>query len=66
MTHKHKYEALSHHGISSEIMELGIQAAEIRKCKSCDKETVFVLTKKDQWVPLFDEGESEEKDILLA
>ncbi len=66
MKHKHKYETLSHPAITSEVMEHGIQAAEIRKCGSCDKQTIFLLTKKGVWMPLFDETESGEKDILLA
>jgi hypothetical protein len=66
MKHKHKYETLSHPGITSEVMEHGIQAAEIRKCESCDKQVIFLLTRGNLWVPLFDETESGEKDILLA
>ncbi len=66
MKHKHKYETLSHPAITSEVMEHGIQAAEIRKCESCDKQAIFLLTKKGLWVALFDETESGEKDILLA
>lgn len=66
MKHKHKYETLSHPGITSEVLEHGIQAAEIRKCASCDKQAIFLMTKKGLWVPLFDEAGSGEKDILLA
>lgn len=66
MKHKHKYETLSHPGITAEVKEHGIQSAEIRKCESCDKQTIFLLTKRGLWVPLFDETESGEKDILLA
>ncbi len=66
MKHVHKYETVSHHGITSEVMDLGIKAAEIRRCKKCNKEMPFVLIHKDKWVPLFDERESNEKDILLA
>jgi len=66
MKHIHKYETISHHGISSELMELGIQAAEIRKCTKCQKEITFLLTKKGQWVPLFADREADEQDILLA
>ena len=64
--HKHKYVTLSHPALTSEVMEHGIQAAEIRKCESCDKQTIFLLTKKRTWIPLFDEAESGEKNILLA
>lgn len=66
MKHVHKYETISHHGITSELMDLGIKAAEIRKCKKCQKEMPFVLIQKGEWVPLFDEMESNERDILLA
>lgn len=66
MKHVHKYEALSHHGVTSEVMDLGIQAAEIRKCAKCGKQAVFVQTRKGKWVPLIDEQESEGKDVLLA
>lgn len=65
MKHRHKYETVTHHGITSELMELGIQAAEVRKCVKCEKEMPFVLTKKG-WFPLFTEREADEKDILLA
>jgi hypothetical protein len=66
MKHVHKYETISHHGITSELMDLGIKAAEIRKCKKCQKEMPFVLTHKGEWVPLFDDMESDDQDILLA
>ncbi|MBF0559388.1 MAG: hypothetical protein HQL08_11485 [Nitrospirae bacterium] len=66
MKHKHKFETLSHPGITSEIMEHGIQAAEIRKCESCDKQTIFLMTRHGHWVPLFDETESGANDILLS
>lgn len=66
MNHEHSYEPLSHHGITSEVMELGIHAAEVRKCAACGKQAVFVQTKKGKWVPLFDEREAEGKDILMA
>jgi len=66
MKHKHQYETISHPAISSEVMEHGIQASEIRKLTSCDRETIFLLTKRGLWSPLFDKTESGEKDILLA
>jgi hypothetical protein len=66
MKHAHKYESFSHHGISSELMELGIEAAETRKCGKCGKEMPFLLTRKSGWIQLFRESESDEKDILLA
>lgn len=66
MKHIHKYETVSHHGITSELSELGLQSAEIRKCSKCKKEKIFVLTQKGEWFPLIDERESDEQDILLA
>jgi len=66
MDHIHKYETLSRHGIPSELMEFGIEAAELRRCKKCNKEMPFLLTKKGTWVPLFEERETAEQDILLA
>jgi len=66
MNHVHKYESVSHHGISTELMEFGIKAAEIRKCKKCGKEMPFLLTKRGDWVALFAEGETDQQDILLA
>jgi hypothetical protein len=66
MKHVHKYEPLSHHGISPELAKLGLEAAEIRKCKKCGQEMPFLLTKKGAWVPLFEEAEGDQQDILMA
>ncbi len=66
MNHVHKYESVSHHGISTELMEFGIEAAEMRRCKKCGKEMPFLLTKRGVWVSLFAEGETDQQDILLA
>lgn len=66
MNHVHKYESVTHHGISTELMEFGIEAAEIRKCKKCGKEMPFLLTKKGNWVSLFAESKTDQQDILLA
>jgi hypothetical protein len=66
MKHEHKYESLSHHGVSSELTDLGIEAAEMRKCSKCGKEMPFLLTRKHVWIPLFKDRESDERDILLA
>jgi hypothetical protein len=65
MKHKHDYEPVYHPSLTPEARELGIRAAEIRKCKTCQKETPFVLTKAD-WFPLFEDREYDERDILLA
>ncbi|MBI5848007.1 MAG: hypothetical protein HZB31_08680 [Nitrospirae bacterium] len=66
MNHIHKYESVSHHGISAKLMEFGIEAAEMRKCKKCGQQMPFLLTKKGDWVALFAEGETDQQDILLA
>lgn len=66
MKHVHKYMSIYHPGISSEAMSLGIKAAEIRRCESCNKETTFIQIKKDKWIPLFKDEAGDEQDILLA
>ena len=66
MNHVHIYESVSHHGISTELMEFGIEAAEIRKCKKCEKEMPFLLTRKGSWIALFADSETNQQDILLA
>jgi len=65
MKHKHTYETVSHHSPTSDTKALGIRAAEIRKCHTCKKEMIFVLT-KDGWLQLFEDTESSKQDILLA
>ena len=52
MKHIHKYTSVSHPGLTSEAMSLGIKAAEIRRCETCKKETTFIQTTKDKWIPL--------------
>lgn len=64
--HVHTYETVSHHGVTYELTELGIESAEIRKCSECKKESIFVLTKKGDWFPVIDESRTPETDILLA
>lgn len=66
MNHVHNYESVSHHGISTELMEFGIEAAEMRRCKKCGKEMPFLLTKRGVWVSLFAESGTDQQDILLA
>lgn len=66
MKHRHKYEPISHPNISSELKEIGVLAAEVRKCLTCDNEVTFLQTRHGKWVPLFADIESGEKDILLA
>ena len=66
MSHTHKYETISRHGVTAELMELGIQAAEIRRCKQCLKEMTFVQMRKGEWVPVYNDTERSEQDILMA
>jgi hypothetical protein len=65
MKHRHEYEAVFHPNLAAEMKLLGIKAAEIRKCKTCQREMTFVLT-RDGWVQLFEEKESDVRDVLLA
>lgn len=65
MKHRHEYESIYHPSPTTEAKALGIAAVEIRKCTVCHEEMTFVLT-KSQWFPLFEDRESEDKDILLA
>ena len=65
MKHKHEYESVYHPSPTAEVKALGIKEGEIRKCKTCNKETILVLL-KDGWVPLFDDPKSDVHDILLA
>lgn len=66
MKHTHKYEPLSHYGVTDEVKVLGIQSAEIRKCRKCGQQMIFVQTKKGDWVPLFEETEYGAQNILMA
>jgi hypothetical protein len=63
--HVHEYEAVSHPVLSPGARSLGIKSAEIRKCKGCQKEMPFILT-KDRWVALFEDPDADDRDILLA
>lgn len=64
--HTHNFEAISHRGVTDEARENGIQAAEIRRCRRCKVESIFLMNKKGDWFPLFEEEEMNERDILLA
>ncbi|NJD56117.1 MAG: hypothetical protein FIA94_06890 [Nitrospirae bacterium] len=66
MKHVHKYDSLMHERVSAELANLGIEAAELRRCKECGKEMPFLMTKKGIWVQLFEEKGPEDQDILLA
>lgn len=66
MKHIHNYETVSHHGVTAELVDLGIVDAEMRRCTKCLREMPFVRTSKGEWVQLFEEEESAERDILLA
>jgi len=65
MKHIHEFEITSHPALNPEAAALGIRGAEIRKCVSCLKEITFIQTKSG-WVPLFNDTEADEQDILLA
>jgi len=65
MDHKHQYETVFRHSVTPKPAELGIKAAEVRECKQCGKEMIFVYI-GDEWAPLFEDVEREEQDILLA
>jgi hypothetical protein len=65
MEHRHEYEAVYHPNPSAAAKTIGIKAAEMRKCKTCQKEMPFVMI-RDHWVPLFEDTESGDQGILLA
>ncbi len=66
MKHVHQYETVSHHVVRQELIEHGIQTAEMRKCTECHREMPFVRTKKGDWLPLFEDREQDTHDILMA
>jgi|GEM_PF-820296 hypothetical protein len=63
--HKHQYEPEYHPGVSSQARALGIRAIEVRRCKLCQKQMVFVQV-DNEWLPLFEDRELSAEDILLA
>jgi len=65
MKHRHEYEPIFHPNPAAEMKALGIKAAEIRKCRTCQVEMTFVLT-KDGWFQFFEDKEADERDVLLA
>jgi hypothetical protein len=65
MEHRHNYETVSRPAVSPEARELGVRGTELRKCKDCEKVMPFVLI-HEKWIPLFEDSETGEKDILLA
>ena len=65
MKHVHDFESIYHRSPSSEAKALGIDAVEVKKCKSCSFEMINLVTKKGAF-PLFETSEAEEQDILLA
>ncbi len=65
MEHRHEYETASRPAVSPEARELGVRGTELRKCKTCGKVMPFVLI-QENWIPLFEDIETGEKDILLA
>lgn len=65
MGHNHDFETIEKMNISKQARDNGIEGAEVRKCKGCDHEAIF-LKANGKWIPMLDEGEQSEKDILLA
>lgn len=65
MAHEHEYETVERHAVSAKARELGIEDAEIRRCKVCDYDMAFVLA-HGKWFNLFEESERDAGDILLA
>ncbi len=65
MAHVHDYDTIKRISVSSEIRELGIERAEMRRCKQCECETIF-LEVKGKWVAMHEECVRSEQDILLA
>lgn len=65
MDHKHDYETLARLPLSSGARKAGIEEAETRRCSACGRETTFIKA-HGAWMPLLDESERSEQDILLA
>jgi hypothetical protein len=65
MKHVHEYESTYHRSPSPEAKALGIDAVEVKKCKTCSYETINIVTKKGAF-PLFEARDAEDQDILLA
>ena len=65
MKHVHDYESTYHRSPSPQAKSLGIDAVEVKKCKTCSFEAINLVTKKGAF-PLFESSETEEQDILLA
>lgn len=65
MSHTHDYETIKRMSVSSEASGLGIEGAELRRCRECECETVFLLG-RGKWFALHEECEGSGKDILLA
>jgi hypothetical protein len=63
--HEHEYEPVYHPNPTSEMKALGIKAIELRKCRTCQAEMTYILT-KDGLFKLYEEIEPDEKDVLLA
>lgn len=65
MKHVHDFEPFHHPELTAEAKALGIKAAELRRCRGCQKEMTFIWL-KEGWFPLFKDKESDEQEILLA
>jgi len=65
MGHRHEYETVYRPVVTDEASNLGIRAAELRKCTTCGKVMAFIET-REGWFPLYKESEREEQGILMA
>jgi hypothetical protein len=63
--HKHDYETIYHPSPAPKARALGIEAAEIRRCKTCQKEMTFVFV-RNEWFSLFEDLPFEDQGVLLA
>ncbi|MCI0468501.1 MAG: hypothetical protein L0Y62_00365 [Nitrospirae bacterium] len=65
MKHKHEYEPVFHPTPSLKAKEIGIKAIEIRRCKTCQRELIFISSKGENF-PLYEDKDTSEQDILMA
>ncbi len=63
--HTHEYEPIYHPTLIAEVKALGMEAAEIRKCRTCKQEMTFIFL-NNQWLPLFEDRTFEQQGVLLA
>ena len=65
MAHTHHYETIRRMSLTNEVKNLGIEGSELRICKECESETIFLLV-KGNWIAMHEEHVSNGKDILMA